>query len=142
MAPEVKSDEYDPFYADIYSMGLVLYELFNYLLPEWDQFEELAFIPRDFYIGKALISQCIEHDPTQRPTSVEILQFLDNWVAKIMEKVKEDHPDLLNNLNINNEDTNDDNYMVSLYNFLIFKFGDNEAVDKMLLEFGESFFYL
>jgi len=45
MAPEVKHDDYDAFLSDIYSMGLVLYELLNNNLPEWDEEMAIGRIP-------------------------------------------------------------------------------------------------
>jgi serine/threonine protein kinase len=47
MAPEVKTGNYS-FPSDIYSMGLVLYEIFEKKLPDYDPDTQKTTVPKKF----------------------------------------------------------------------------------------------
>jgi len=49
MAPEVKAGIYD-FSADVYSLGLVLYELFENQLPAFDTVRQTVILPKEFKV--------------------------------------------------------------------------------------------
>lgn len=49
MAPEVKRGQYS-LPADIYSLGLVLYEIFERKLPFYDQNKQTVILPKTFQV--------------------------------------------------------------------------------------------
>jgi serine/threonine protein kinase len=49
MAPEVKRGQYS-LPADIYSLGLVLYEIFERKLPLYDQARQTVVLPKSFQV--------------------------------------------------------------------------------------------
>lgn len=53
MAPEVKMGTYG-FPSDIYSLGLVLYEIFEKKLPDYDPNTQRTTVPMQFQVPKAL----------------------------------------------------------------------------------------
>eukprot|EP01126_Amoeba_proteus_P006808 TRINITY_DN12399_c1_g1_i1.p1 TRINITY_DN12399_c1_g1~~TRINITY_DN12399_c1_g1_i1.p1 ORF type:complete len:236 (-),score=43.55 TRINITY_DN12399_c1_g1_i1:499-1206(-) len=74
MAPEVQDGKYD-FSIDIYSFGMVLFEIFNgAILPFWNKQESL-FVPPSQYRFDVIIKSCI--GPKQfRPTASDLLSKL------------------------------------------------------------------
>src|SRR5579883_1235614 len=73
MAPEVKLQSYyNPFLADIYSMGCVFFEIiFGYgkRLKDMKEFEENLIIKK--------MKECCEEDPNKRPTSFEMKEYFE-----------------------------------------------------------------
>jgi len=128
MAPEVKTNDYEPKASDIWSMGIVLYEILTGILPAWNEEEELAIIPTDEdYIGKKIISRCVVRDPETRPLSFVILEALDSWIESIltsiyMSDIKEKKIDKMRREN--------DNDIIELYNYLVNK--NPYRVDELL----------
>jgi len=85
MAPEVKMDNYDPLKSDIWSIGIVMYEILNGQLPQYDQDDDIAFLPfAEDYIGKSMIVSCVNKKIKNRPNANELLVSLDNWIEDII----------------------------------------------------------
>jgi len=67
MAPEVHTQIYEPKAADVWSMGLVLYEILNGELPEWNFDKEVGEMARGVpYIGENIISKCVVYKPKKK----------------------------------------------------------------------------
>lgn len=83
MAPEVKSGAYG-LPADIYSFGLVLFEIFSgVLLPYWNPSTQHLTLPYVFN-SSPLVLPCINRDPSLRPSSLQVSQHLDWLLNKIL----------------------------------------------------------
>jgi len=79
-----KNESYNPFKADIYSLGVTTLEMMNYCK------EEIAFLKENKKITKLkdkdkfeeIVLQMISEDPEKRPSFQEILNFLNNFVME------------------------------------------------------------
>ena len=72
MAPEVVISSNYSFPSDIYSFGVVAYEVQNEKLPVFDKESRCAIIPEES-IGYQLISLCTHRDPESRPPADELI---------------------------------------------------------------------
>eukprot|EP01121_Diplochlamys_sp_Union-15-3_P020758 TRINITY_DN8186_c0_g3_i1.p1 TRINITY_DN8186_c0_g3~~TRINITY_DN8186_c0_g3_i1.p1 ORF type:complete len:542 (-),score=79.06 TRINITY_DN8186_c0_g3_i1:92-1717(-) len=81
-APETKLSQYSKL-ADVYSMGLVLYEIFEAKLPRWNKKHKVAVLP-EIFNGQQIILPCVDHNPDKRPSAEQLLGSLDAWVKKIL----------------------------------------------------------
>lgn len=138
MAPEVKMGHYD-FSADIYSLGLVIYELLEKRLPQYDQIRGQVIIPRD-YDSKDIVGPCLSADPSRRPKASEIVHKLDcvirNIITNIRKMLKEDE---LKDMGLSTAPDADqlDSEISALYQILLKK--DPKSVDAMVYQaFGSS----
>jgi serine/threonine protein kinase len=138
MAPEVKLGHYD-FSADIYSLGLVIYELLEKRLPQYDQIRAQVIIPRD-YDSKDIVGPCLNPDPRRRPKASEIVHKLDcvirNIITSIRKHLKEEE---LKELGLPTSPETDqlDSEISALYQILLKK--DPKTVDTMVYQaFGSS----
>eukprot|EP01127_Copromyxa_protea_P023158 TRINITY_DN8601_c0_g1_i1.p1 TRINITY_DN8601_c0_g1~~TRINITY_DN8601_c0_g1_i1.p1 ORF type:complete len:777 (-),score=138.76 TRINITY_DN8601_c0_g1_i1:75-2405(-) len=86
MAPEVKRGQYS-FSSDVYSMGLVLYELFEKCLPAFDQNTGITSLPKQFQSAPVVLP-CVNPNPEARPNVEKLLTILDGLVRKIVGSVK------------------------------------------------------
>jgi len=85
MAPEVRNGNYG-FAADVYSLGLILYEIFSGKMPHFNPTTMTTTLPQQFSYSK-LILPCIDKEPTKRPTSFQIGQMLDTMISSIVMSV-------------------------------------------------------
>lgn len=67
MAPEVKRGQYN-LPADVYSLGLVLFEIFEKKLPVFDQIRQTVVLPSSFQ-SASVVMPCLHPNPERRPTS-------------------------------------------------------------------------
>jgi len=82
MAPEVKFGQYG-FPADIYSLGLVLFEMFQGpLITYWNPQNQTLRLPVIFK-ASSLVLPCVNVIPTSRPTAMQVSQQLDWLTNKI-----------------------------------------------------------
>jgi len=130
MAPEVKSNVYDPKASDIWSMGIVLFEIFNSSLPDWDVEEEIAVLPEEDYIGKELVTKCVIEAVDQRPLAHEILEALDSWIENILHHIFESN--ILQEKKIKKMRRENDDDIIELYNYLVTK--NPYHVDSLLTQ--------
>jgi len=138
MAPEVKMGHYD-FSADIYSLGLVIYELLEKRLPQYDQVRAQVVIPHA-YDSKDIVGPCLSPDPSRRPKASEIVHKLDcvirNIITNIRKTLKEEE---LKELGLSTAPEADqlDSEISALYQILLKK--DPKSVDAMVYQaFGSS----
>jgi len=75
MAPEVRAGMYN-FPADIYSLGLVLFELFEHRLPDWDRANSCVVLPQN-YISLPIVTRCLQTLPEHRPTAHQVVALID-----------------------------------------------------------------
>eukprot|EP01125_Pyxidicula_operculata_P019299 TRINITY_DN698_c1_g1_i2.p1 TRINITY_DN698_c1_g1~~TRINITY_DN698_c1_g1_i2.p1 ORF type:complete len:874 (-),score=213.49 TRINITY_DN698_c1_g1_i2:666-3287(-) len=87
MAPEVKKGQYS-FPADVYSLGLVLYELFENKLPGYDQAKQTVILPQSFQ-SASVVLPCLNHNPERRPTAQLVVKVLDSMIHNILGHVRE-----------------------------------------------------
>jgi formylglycine-generating enzyme required for sulfatase activity/tRNA A-37 threonylcarbamoyl transferase component Bud32 len=76
LAPEQKRCEHVTFHADTYAFGILAYYLIAGQFPEGMFTMPSEMAPEYHYDWDYLVSQCLNQDPTRRPT--QLLPFLDN----------------------------------------------------------------
>ncbi len=99
VAPEILQGKEYTTASDIYSFGMIMWELITGRLPFWDQNNDLELIikisknfrppiiqntPKSY---NELMQECWDSDPNKRPTTSDILEKLI-----IIEKVEEENP--------------------------------------------------
>jgi len=134
MAPEVKRGVYT-FSADIYSIGLVFYELFERKLPAWDDNRKIVVLPTNFRY-QHIIVPCVDVTPERRPTAAQVIKILDKMIVDIVESLKnslpENQKDIIMSQKGGNGDELDDD-LVSLYKYFLTK--PAEEVDELIMKF-------
>jgi len=85
MAPEVKRGQYS-YPADVYSLGLVLFELFEKQLPTYDQFRQTVALPPNFQ-SASVVMPCLHLVPEQRPQCSQVVHVLDKMIMNIVKTV-------------------------------------------------------
>eukprot|EP01123_Difflugia_compressa_P010990 TRINITY_DN4189_c0_g1_i1.p1 TRINITY_DN4189_c0_g1~~TRINITY_DN4189_c0_g1_i1.p1 ORF type:complete len:664 (-),score=101.48 TRINITY_DN4189_c0_g1_i1:86-1891(-) len=137
MAPEVKSGNYS-FSADIYSVGLVFYELFEKKLPSWDDVRKIIVLPTQFQ-SYPMVNPCVNPNPERRPTAAQVVKALDNMIVGIVEAIKNNLPQVEQDMlsqSLNEDDL--DNDLIKLYKHLLSR--SPEQVDILISKsFGSQF---
>lgn len=90
MAPEVRAGQYD-YSADVYSLGLVLYELFENKLPFYDQLRQCVVLPKQFQ-SASVVLPCVAAKPSSRPTAAQVVKVLDMMIRNVVGKVRKHLP--------------------------------------------------
>jgi len=85
MAPEVKKGIYS-FAADIYSLGLVLYEILLGQIPPWEQSLHTVVLPLQFPWSGTILP-CCDPDPHHRLTAQQISGVIDGHIRKTIVQV-------------------------------------------------------
>eukprot|EP01121_Diplochlamys_sp_Union-15-3_P001247 TRINITY_DN11102_c0_g1_i1.p1 TRINITY_DN11102_c0_g1~~TRINITY_DN11102_c0_g1_i1.p1 ORF type:complete len:327 (+),score=32.92 TRINITY_DN11102_c0_g1_i1:175-1155(+) len=93
MAPEVKLGQYD-FSADIYSLGIVFYEVFENLLPLWHQKKQCIVLPNNFK-SATMVLPLLEQKSTKRPSASDVVKMLDSVIRHICSKIMLMFPELV-----------------------------------------------
>eukprot|EP01125_Pyxidicula_operculata_P008727 TRINITY_DN2902_c0_g1_i1.p1 TRINITY_DN2902_c0_g1~~TRINITY_DN2902_c0_g1_i1.p1 ORF type:complete len:466 (-),score=128.10 TRINITY_DN2902_c0_g1_i1:22-1419(-) len=86
MAPEVNTGVYDSA-ADVFSLGLVLYEIFERKIPPYDMQTRKHSMP-DQYRSSSVVSPCLLLDPKMRPTASQVVSVIDKMLNDVLLKVK------------------------------------------------------
>jgi len=85
MAPEVNTGNYS-FPSDIFGYGVVTYEVFNEILPDYDRKAASVVIPAGC-IGYPVIKKCTELDPSLRPSSHGLIEMMDSLIVTFVSTV-------------------------------------------------------
>lgn len=85
MAPEVHSGNYS-YPCDIFSYGVVTFEVFNESLPDYNMSQRSVLIPEDC-VGYPIIKKCTQHDPALRPTSHGLVEIMDSLILTFVSAV-------------------------------------------------------
>jgi len=123
MAPEVKRGQYS-FPADVYSLGLVLFELFERQLPNYDQMRQMVVLPPNFQ-SASVVMPCLSQIPEQRPSASQVVTVLDKMIMNVVGGVKKQLPQeeqdkLKLGAKAENDDALDDE-LLQLYRHLLTK---------------------
>jgi len=133
MAPEVKRGQYT-FSADIFSVGLVFYELFERKLPGWDDNRKIIILPNQFQ-SYSMVIPCVNTVPERRPTAGQVVKALDNMIVGIVESIKTNLPQVeQESLATTTEDQDLDNDLLRLYKHLLSR--SPEDVDSLINKCG------
>jgi len=138
MAPEVKRGQYH-FSADVYSLGLVLYELFEKKLPDYDQMRQTISLPPSFQSASVVIP-CLNVSPERRPTAHQVVAVLEKMISNIVKSVQKLLPQAeqdkiqTETQLLNQQDTSDmlENELLVLYRHLLSK--SPREVDRLINE--------
>lgn len=76
MAPEVRTSTSYGLPADIYSLGIVLYEVLEGRLPDYDHTQRCIVLPPTFP-SRSLVLALFEVDPARRPTATKVLEHVE-----------------------------------------------------------------
>jgi len=85
-APEIRKGK-ESFPADVYSLGVVMYEIFE-RLPEYDNLKRQVVLPTSFK-AQAIILPCLDENPSNRPTALEVSGSIVTMMVTFMEQVME-----------------------------------------------------
>jgi serine/threonine protein kinase len=88
MAPEVRYGKAYSLSADIFSLGVVLYEIFENKLPDYDK-EQMVIVIRSFnFPSGTLISPMLNLNPKQRPSGEMVAKQLNKVLKFVIEKAQ------------------------------------------------------
>uniref|UniRef100_A0A6B2L174 Protein kinase domain-containing protein n=1 Tax=Arcella intermedia TaxID=1963864 RepID=A0A6B2L174_9EUKA len=148
MAPEVTKRKEYSVSADVYSMGIVVYEILEGDLPVFDKEEKRAKLPLNFLTQK-VVMPCLSDNPNERPPLGDLLEALDRWIRQLLIQI---HAGLPNDWRkkaqlsfefqiesgrtkgLKSSDGLNFEELIKLYNFLIFQDINkvNNLLDKVL----------
>jgi len=110
MAPEVKYGVYS-LPADIFSFGVVLFELFERMLPKFDQSKQTFVFP-ETYKSANLVHPCFNADASKRPTAKMVVNTLTKIRHQILAAIQS---------NLQKSDPAKDKSFDDLYSELLFQ---------------------
>jgi serine/threonine protein kinase len=96
MAPEVRGGLYQ-FSADVYSLGLVLFEVFEQRLPDWDRTKSCVVLPSS-YSSSSIVKKCIEAEPESRIKSMDVVKLIEELVGQCLANLKKNCPEYAANV--------------------------------------------
>lgn len=142
MAPEVKMGMPYDFSADIYSLGLVLFELFEMKLPHYNQMTQSVELPHSFK-SSTIVLNCIARNPKLRPNASAVVGIMNKMIRNVLSKVRNlldtDEETLIKIKAMNLKEGQDETEaeLLALYMHLLQK--QPEEVDKLINKaFGEA----
>eukprot|EP01128_Nolandella_sp_AFSM9_P002513 TRINITY_DN1287_c0_g1_i3.p1 TRINITY_DN1287_c0_g1~~TRINITY_DN1287_c0_g1_i3.p1 ORF type:complete len:382 (-),score=94.56 TRINITY_DN1287_c0_g1_i3:121-1266(-) len=91
MAPEVRDTNFYGYASDIFSIGLVFYELFQRKLFGYCDEDDVQELPSQF-MSAPLVLPLLAADPMDRPTASELIQLLDQFLRNVVEMVAQSLP--------------------------------------------------
>eukprot|EP01129_Flabellula_baltica_P008887 TRINITY_DN3556_c0_g1_i2.p1 TRINITY_DN3556_c0_g1~~TRINITY_DN3556_c0_g1_i2.p1 ORF type:complete len:732 (+),score=123.30 TRINITY_DN3556_c0_g1_i2:18-2213(+) len=83
MAPEVVRSHNYSFPSDIFSFGVVMYEVLNETIPKFNKNERRVYIPSDC-IGSNIIGRCTDNNPNLRPTAPTVCEYLQQTGTRLI----------------------------------------------------------
>jgi p21-activated kinase 1 len=84
MAPEVANYSFTYGYpADVYSLGIVLYEILELAMPPYSPQHKTHLFP-DTFKSSFLIRPCVEFEANKRIFSQQVVQKLDEYLRKLL----------------------------------------------------------
>jgi len=86
MAPEVANSSNYSFPSDIFSFGVVFFEIFNEKFPEYNTTLKRVVINSDC-IGYSIIKECTTLEPEKRPTASQVIDSLDLLITTFTKSV-------------------------------------------------------
>jgi len=86
MAPEVANSSNYSFPSDLFSYGVVIFELFNEKFPEYNTNLKKVIIPSDC-LGYSIIKECTHIEPEKRPTASQVIDSLDLLITTFTKSV-------------------------------------------------------
>lgn len=85
MAPEVRTSKAYDVLADVFSVGVVLYELFALALPDFDDAtEQDIFQAHSSYLGGQLVEALVSHTPAHRPPMLLVAEALEHILVFVL----------------------------------------------------------
>uniref|UniRef100_A0A6B2L2I9 Protein kinase domain-containing protein n=1 Tax=Arcella intermedia TaxID=1963864 RepID=A0A6B2L2I9_9EUKA len=134
MAPEVKRGQYN-FSADVYSLGLVLFELFEKKLPDFNHATQSVIIPPSFKSANVILP-CLQPIPEKRPTAQQLVQTLEMSISNVVKNVSkllpENEQKIVQDITVQSDDDCLERELVFLYRHLLQK--PAQEVDKLIEE--------
>lgn len=82
LAPELRTGIYS-YPADVYSLGIVLYEIFEREVPQYDMMRQHINLPTQFFASN-IVLPLLNPIPDQRPTSHHCIRVLDRVLIKVL----------------------------------------------------------
>eukprot|EP01127_Copromyxa_protea_P000427 TRINITY_DN10355_c0_g1_i1.p1 TRINITY_DN10355_c0_g1~~TRINITY_DN10355_c0_g1_i1.p1 ORF type:complete len:638 (+),score=85.06 TRINITY_DN10355_c0_g1_i1:34-1947(+) len=84
MAPEVRLGKAYNLSADNFSLGVVLYELFE-KLPEYDYQRQTLVLPCYDFLSCGIVMPLLNWNPDRRPEAIKVAQQLDNILSNVIQ---------------------------------------------------------
>jgi len=85
MAPEVAKSTTYSMPGDIYSLGVLLYEIFERAIPYDPKLQKVAF-PEQF-ASSMVVNKCIDPNATARPKAKDVLKYVDLSIKQTLAAV-------------------------------------------------------
>jgi len=120
MAPEVMCGNDYSFSADVYSLGIVFYELFENKLPQYDHERRTILLESYTFMCCGVVLPMLHLTPNKRPKALIIAERLDSILREVA---------TLHQLNLGFDQNLDELFIV---NDLVCK--PNEPIDKFIAE--------
>jgi serine/threonine protein kinase len=67
---------------DVYSIGLVLFEIFERKLPEFEPSVGVK-LPA-LFMSASVVLPCLSRDPTQRPSASDVVKIVDKLIKSML----------------------------------------------------------
>jgi len=95
MAPEVKTGVYG-YPADIYSTGLVIYEIIEQKLPDYDRQNSQIVLPTTPFVSSNIVLPMVQTDPLLRKNIKDAKKLYDDiYIYPALERIRKFKPDLI-----------------------------------------------
>jgi len=124
MSPEVFTSCTYSYPSDIFGFGIIIFEVFNEVLPVYDKKKKRAVIPNQC-LAKQLIDMATHNEPSLRPNAEQLVECFDRIIMKYIQAASKE---VVQNNNQNLPPLED---TTTWYN--LFLSYDQEKFDELLL---------